>query len=217
MAIPKINILCSICNETFYRQRSVVQKVLRNSGEWTCQICLLKNRNIKTKKKLIFCSCCKREFLRVPSAIRTKNYCSRKCKGIVHGMSMRQENHHGWKGGLLRLACNSCGDEFTSTRVASKSKAKYCSYKCMGHGKEKIGSLKIKNGYILQYLGHGNYKGVHRIIAEKVLGRPLKTKEIVHHINKDRADNRHSNLLVCSLSYHAWLHRKMERIQRNGV
>jgi hypothetical protein len=49
-------------------------------------------------------------------------------------------------------------------------------------------------------------KPVHIEIAERVLGRPLKKGEVVHHINCRRDDNRNSNLLICSSKYHSWLH-----------
>ena len=37
---------------------------------------------------------------------------------------------------------------------------------------------------------------VHRHVAARKLGRPLKTGEEVHHINRDKTDNRRSNLWV---------------------
>ena len=49
----------------------------------------------------------------------------------------------------------------------------------------------------------------HRVIAEKVLGRPLRKGEIVHHIDDDGLNNKHSNLLICSRQYHSWLHWEM--------
>lgn len=56
-------------------------------------------------------------------------------------------------------------------------------------------------------LQHGIKRTVeHRIIAAKVLGRKLITDEVVHHINMNKQDNRNSNLLICSGSYHRWLH-----------
>jgi len=49
----------------------------------------------------------------------------------------------------------------------------------------------------------------YRSIAARALGRPLKTNEVVHHINGDKKDNRNCNLLICTDSYHRWLHWRM--------
>ena len=37
---------------------------------------------------------------------------------------------------------------------------------------------------------------VHRHVAARKLGRPLKLGEVVHHINRDKIDNRRRNLWV---------------------
>ena len=39
-------------------------------------------------------------------------------------------------------------------------------------------------------------KLIHRHVAEQKLGRKLKDEERVHHINRDKSDNRRSNLWV---------------------
>ena len=50
---------------------------------------------------------------------------------------------------------------------------------------------------------------VHRYVAERKLGRPLKDGEVVHHINRDKTDNRRSNLWVFkSQKQHHTTHKK---------
>ena len=52
-------------------------------------------------------------------------------------------------------------------------------------------------------------KPVHRHLAEKKLGRKLESREVVHHKNRDKQDNRRSNLWVFrSQKEHDRAHRK---------
>ena len=82
--------------------------------------------------------------------------------------------------------------------------------------KKATKSVRILNGYRLVYdttspraMTNNNWCGYvyeHILVAEKFLGRPLRRKEIVHHLDGNRGNNVVSNLLVLERSQHTKLH-----------
>lgn len=121
------------------------------------------------------------------------------------------------------IVCLACGKSF---ETVLSHKAKYCSRTCRdthsvgenhpGFGKGRNRSVTAQGYVIVRKKGahlmpssEQKYEVEHRLIAEQVLGRPLTSNECVHHINGDKTDNRHENLLICDKSYHRWLHSRM--------
>jgi hypothetical protein len=66
----------------------------------------------------------------------------------------------------------------------------------------------VHRGYIRVRVD-GKEEYLHNLIAANALGRRLiKGKEEAHHLNGNKQDNRKFNLLICSISYHNYLHTK---------
>lgn len=77
------------------------------------------------------------------------------------------------------------------------------------------------NGYIVVYkpehpnaMRGGNWDGYiyeHILVAEEFLGRPLRDNEVVHHLDFNRSNNRHENLLVLERGQHGKLHAWLDK------
>lgn len=145
------------------------------------------------------CAYCKKSFF-----IRHQKakFCSRLCSD---------------KGRILKVMvnCKKCGKEFRDIENKKAKPRKFCSQKCFyeyeigkNHASWKGGRLINFQGYIFRYLPQhfrANSTGYileHRFVMEEYLGRRLSAKEIVHHKNKNRKDNRIENLEILSRSEH---------------
>ena len=94
-------------------------------------------------------------------------------------------------------------------RKISETLKRYPHYHDGKHNPNWKGGRSVRGGYWMLCGGNGTERYEHRVIAEIVLGRRLKTRECVHHINSNQLDNRNCNLLICSKGYHNALHYRM--------
>lgn len=159
----------------------------------------------------IRCDYCGKEFNRVPSAIKAKNYCCKECRHADKVQIVRCDNcgkeFEKWKADVLEhnFCSRECAKAFTGPRMTAYNREhnptamtperrQRLRYAHLGKGEGKT--------YTKTYGRH-----THRIVAEQMLGRPLKPGEVVHHINEDKKDNRPENLMVfASQALHAKWH-----------
>lgn len=121
---------------------------------------------------------------------------------------------------MVQIKCKNCGKLFNVYPYRLKSGVSFCSFSCRNSSfvGEKAYHWKggIKNhdeGYIEIYSPQHpartkcGYVFEHRLVMEKELGRFLKQDERVHHINKNKKDNRIGNLeLFCIEAEHQKRH-----------
>lgn len=68
-----------------------------------------------------------------------------------------------------------------------------------------------------RYVGNEKPRLEHRVIAETVIGKPLPRSVVVHHVDGNRSNNAHSNLVICqNQAYHALLHRRARVVRAGG-
>lgn len=82
------------------------------------------------------------------------------------------------------------------------------------------GGIIYKRGYVFIYNPkhpHNDHKYVKRsrLIMEEKLGRYLFTKEIVHHINGIKDDDRIENLIICTKGEHSTIHNKASQMRQS--
>jgi hypothetical protein len=152
-----------------------------------------------SKRNRVECVCkgCGKDFTVPPSTIRKGGgkYCSRDC-------TKKGENRE----------CPVCSTSFYVTQSAiRKGEGTYCSRKCSNpfrgskgekNGNWKDGKHTRSDGYVMVRVSTDKYELEHRVVMADHIGRELLPNEQVHHINRQRNDNRIENLELTTISDH---------------
>lgn len=109
--------------------------------------------------------------------------------------------------------CEVCGGVFVLRKLTQRT----CSARCRNaltsrESAERRGDLQRGRGEGRTYRKlRGRHE--HRVLAERKLGRALRSGEIVHHRDEDRRNNAESNLeILPSQAEHARLHSTKNRV-----
>jgi hypothetical protein len=127
---------------------------------------------------------------------------------------------------MSEITCFNCGKALTTAQKKAwltnkrhfNRKMAFCSKTCYfqyhrgaNHVCWKGGRFPVGDGYIRVNTGANRTRDEHRVLVEKILGRRLDRKVIVHHIDGNKTNNRPANFLLCSAAYHTWLEKEMAR------
>lgn len=117
------------------------------------------------------CAFCGKTILRYPSQVKGKSavYCSRKCLA-----SARPKIKHEHLSEYNR--------EHNAERMTPETRA-------------KLRAARVDTG---EGKGYRKLYGIpeHRVVAEQLLGRPLRRGEVVHHIDGNKRNNAPENLMI---------------------
>lgn len=128
------------------------------------------------------------------------------CGAAVHAKGLCNKHYHVLKAQRKMKPCAcGCGELTAYTFKQGHHTRLFSREEQSRRGRMNTGVALLDSGSKDTYRKVGQ-RHEHRTVAEKMLGRPLRKGEIVHHINHIKRDNRPENLQVMTQSEHAKLH-----------
>lgn len=142
------------------------------------------------------CDWCGKPIRRYPCQMKAHNFCSRGCLAAFSSKSKNPDGYSDLKDYTnIRVHCTDMNLMLNSKRMTPETREKL--------RQAHLGTVEGRT-YTKLYGRHE-----HRVVAEQILGRPLKPGEVVHHIDGNKRNNAPENLMVfASQAEHVKWHKK---------
>lgn len=158
-------------------------------------------------KKQYQCDWCGKPFERYESQTVGKKYvfCSRQCLWSFSSKELNPEKYVCLKDlSAVSQHLSELNSQLNPTRMTAEVRA-------------KIRHSRLGKGNGISY-GKLYGRHEHRVVAEKILGRPLKADEVVHHMDFNKRNNAAwNNMIFSSQSDHAKYHAQLNAFFQKGV
>lgn len=144
----------------------------------------------------IRCDWCGKAIRRYPCQMKAHNFCSRDCLAAFSSKDKNPDGYSDLKDYTnISVHCTNMNQTLNSKRMTPGTRGKL-RYARLGTGEGRT--------YTKVYGRHE-----HRVVAEQMLGRPLKPGEVVHHLDGNKRNNAPENLMVfASQAEHVLWHKK---------
>jgi hypothetical protein len=176
---------CQVCSIAF--PCLTKEQATRNKTcSWDCARQLIGKHKRPPPEHNTTCAGCGKSFHRALShlARTAASYCSRQCNGQARGKDWAKHAHKGraaWSEAAEKsYRSKMSGPNNPAWKGGIRRRGGYVYVRCP----QRFKAMARPDGYIAE----------HRLIVARALGRTLTSREVVHHINHDPADNRLCNL-----------------------